>query len=60
MVKLKLFLAFFLGIGLYGFMSYYQPITESYAASTEANQEVLVQPPAYLSPIPEELHLSLR
>lgn len=35
MVKLKVFLGLVMGVGLYGLMSYYQPITESYAASQQ-------------------------
>lgn len=53
---IKVILALFLGIGLYGFLSYYQPMAESYykvdtvSASNQGN--------LFVSPIPFELVLS--
>ncbi len=58
MITLKLIFGFMLGLGLYGFMAYYQPVTESYASTQQAeaqsneNREVDL---AFICPIPYEL-----
>lgn len=46
-----------LGIGLYGFMSYYQPVTESYATTEQVNAQTFQRQNEFefISPIPYEL-----
>lgn len=48
-------MAFLLGIGLYGFLSYYQPMAESYYQVDAATQQ---QQFSFASPIPFDLILS--
>jgi hypothetical protein len=52
---IKVVVALFLGIGLYGFLSYYQPMAESYykVEASSGQQSVL-----FASPIPFDLVLS--
>lgn len=62
MVKLKLFLGLVLGVGLYGFMSYYQPVTESYATTKQAEAQALQKNVSdeFISPLPSDLAMLAR
>lgn len=51
---IKVVIALVLGIGLYGFLSYYQPMAESYYQADAATQ----QQSLFASPIPFDLVLS--
>lgn len=52
----KVIIALFLGIGLYGFLSYYQPMAESYYKVDAASADV--QQSLFASPIPFDLVFS--